>query len=143
MRARLGAVILLLSGAVAGAEDWPGWRGPTGQGTCTEKDLPLEWSGKSGKNVLWKMPLPGGEGLRQEQNQSSPIVKKGLVFVTSSFWPKSTTAKEFPEHHVVCHSFADGKALWDVKVEPGPWLFSDLRGGDTAPTPAAGGVAIA
>src|SRR5262249_12489651 len=31
---------------------------------------------------------------------------------------------------------ADGQLLWDAKVEPGPWLLSDLRGGYTAPTPA-------
>ena len=123
----------------AGAGDWPGWRGPTGQGTCTEKELPLEWSARTGKNVLWKTPLPGAEEKRpQDQNQSSPIVKKGLVFVAASYWPAGTTKKEFPEHHVACFRAADGKPLWDAKVAPGPWSrSSDLRGGYTAPTPAA------
>ena len=135
----LSLAILACLTPPAGADDWPCWRGPTGQGICTEKDLPLEWSAKTGKNVLWKSPLPGSDGkMHQDQNQSSPIVKKGLVFVTTSFWPAGTNTKEFPEHHVVCFRAADGKQLWDKKVAPGPWSrASDLRGGYTAPTPAA------
>jgi outer membrane protein assembly factor BamB len=123
----------------AGASDWPGWRGPTGQGTCADKTLPLEWSARTGKNVLWKAPLPGADGkARQDQNQSSPIVKKGLVFLTTSFWPAGGSTRDFPEHHVVCFRATDGKRLWDEKVKPGPWSrSSDLRGGYTAPTPAA------
>src|SRR5437763_780699 len=55
------------------ARYWPGWRGPTGVGYTTEKDLPLTWDGKSGKNLLWKVPL-GGVG------NSSPIVWGDRVF---------------------------------------------------------------
>jgi outer membrane protein assembly factor BamB len=137
--ARSLALVLAALAGSAPAADWPGWRGPTGMGVCTEKGLPLVWDGKTGKNVLWKAPLPGGDGKRrQDQNQSSPVVRKGLVFVTTSFWPAGTTTKDFPEHHVVCFRAADGKQLWDVKVAPGPWSRAgDLRGGYTAPTPAA------
>src|SRR5262245_35035622 len=40
------------------AADWPAWRGPTGQGHCEEKNLPLKWSGgKNQENVKWKVPL--------------------------------------------------------------------------------------
>jgi outer membrane protein assembly factor BamB len=121
------------------ADDWPGWRGPTGQGTCAQKNLPLEWSARTGKNVLWKKEIPGAGGkLRQDQNQSSPIVKKGLVLLTTSFWPAGRSPKEFPEHHVVCFRAADGKLLWDTKIAHGPWSRAeDLRGGYTVPTPAA------
>jgi outer membrane protein assembly factor BamB len=97
----------------------------------------VEWDAKTGKNVLWKMALPG-EGLRQDQNQSSPIVKKGLVFLTTSYWAKGTTGKDFPEHHVVCFRADDRKQNWDEKIAPGPWSRApDLRGGYTVPTPAA------
>jgi outer membrane protein assembly factor BamB len=129
---------MLAVAASAGAADWPGWRGPTGQGVCAEKDLPLRWDAKSGLNILWKTPLPGADGkLRQDQNQSSPIVKKGLVFITTSYWPAGRSEKQYPEHHVVCYRGRDGKQLWDTTVDPGPWLLSDLRGGYTVPTPAA------
>jgi outer membrane protein assembly factor BamB len=132
---------LALTGAGARAADWPGWRGPTGQGICAEKGLPLEWSAKTGKNVLWKSPLPRADGKANlDQNQSSPVVSRGRVFVTVSFWPAGTSVKNFPEHHVACYRVGDGKQLWDVKVAPGPWSrASDLRGGYTVPTPAADG----
>jgi outer membrane protein assembly factor BamB len=138
----LAASILLTAGR-ADAEDWPGWRGPTGQGVSAEKDLPLTWGGKGGDNVLWKAVLPGVEAKgRQDQNQSSPIVAGGRVFVTASYWPAGAAEKGYPEHHVACWQADDGKPLWDVKVAPGPWQLTDLRGGYTAPTPAADGARV-
>jgi outer membrane protein assembly factor BamB len=110
-------------------------------GQTDESNLPLAWGGTDGANVLWKVPLPGTESKAgQDQNQSSPVVADGRVFVTASYWPKGRPdPKAFPEHHVVCYRAADGRLLWDAKVEPGPWLLSDLRGGYTAPTPAVDG----
>jgi outer membrane protein assembly factor BamB len=131
--------VLLVACATGPAADWPGWRGPTGLGLCAEKDLPLVWGGKDDKNVRWKVPLPGIDAkAAQDENQSSPIVFGDRLVVTASYWPgDKKDPKAYPEHHVVCYHIADGKLLWDVKVEPGPWLLSDLRGGYTAPTPAA------
>jgi outer membrane protein assembly factor BamB len=140
MKTRGALLALLMATAVGQASDWPGWRGPTGQGISDERDLPLRWDAKSGGNVLWKAPLPGqDEKNRQDQNQSSPIVSRGRVFVTASYWGAGATDKDFPEHHVACYRADDGKLLWDVTVPPGPWRLRDLRGGYTAPTPAADG----
>src|SRR5438105_2797683 len=112
-------VVLMLVPGVSFAGDWPGWRGPTGQGICTEKDLPVKWDAKTGNSILWKVSIPGADGkLRQDQNQSSPIVKKGLVFITTSYWPAGRSEKEYPEHHVVCYRAGDGKRLWDVTIDP-------------------------
>jgi len=134
----LAVIACALGVTFATAADWSGWRGPTGMGQTDDKKLPLTWNGKTGENVLWKMPLPGvEEQAAQDQNQSSPIVHRGRVFVTVSYWPGKIDAKKQPEHHVACYRATDGKLLWDAKVEPGPWLFADLRGGYTAPTPAA------
>jgi outer membrane protein assembly factor BamB len=134
---------LLLTFALAtpAAADWPGWRGPTGMGQAPDTDLPVTWGGKDNANVRWKAPLyPGPDKVRFDQNQSSPIVHSGRVFVTFSYWPAGTDPeKRPPEHHVLCFDAADGKRLWDTTVEPGPWLLKDLRGGYTAPTPAADG----
>jgi outer membrane protein assembly factor BamB len=125
---------------LAEAADWPGWRGPTGLGYTTEKGLPVDWGGKEQKNILWKQPLfPGQDKARLDNNQSSPIVCRGRVFVTTSFWPPAVSLKEYPEHHVTCFRTSDGKRLWDTRVKPGPWLLQDLRGGYTAPTPASDG----
>ncbi|MCI0680622.1 MAG: PQQ-like beta-propeller repeat protein [Gemmataceae bacterium] len=123
---------------VATAGDWPGWRGPTGMGHTTETNLPLTWGGKTGVNVRWKMSLPGQDrNAGQDQNQSSPVVCQGRVFVTASYWPGKPDPGAYPTHHVACYRAEDGKLLWDVPVPPGPWRLTDLRGGYTAPTPAA------
>jgi outer membrane protein assembly factor BamB len=142
----VGLALVVLSGALAPAaaqgraEQWPGWRGPTGQGHTPARDLPLTWGGNDGENVLWRAPLlPDPEKARPDHNQSSPIVWGDRVFVTVSYWPATGPPKEFPEHHLLCFRAGDGKPLWDCRVPPGPWLLTDLRGGYTAPTPATDG----
>ena len=124
--------------AVAG--DWPGYRGATGMGVIQAKaKLPLRWDAKTGENVLWKAPLPLGDGA-PDHNQGSPIVSNGRVFVTSCVWAADANRKATqPEHHLTCYRLADGKQLWDRVVKPGPWTISDLRGGYAAPTPASDG----
>lgn len=72
---RLLPVLLSLSAlALAGAEDWPGWRGPTASGISTLKDVPASWS--ADRNVAWKTPLEG-RGL------SSPVVWGDRIFLTA------------------------------------------------------------
>jgi len=141
MRVDLAAFcIVFVVASAAAAGDWPGWRGPSGQGISDEKGLPQQWDGKKGENVLWKVPLPFPKKARLDNNQSSPIVYKDRVYVTVSFWPEGVDAsKKQPEHRVICYDVADGKLQWDVGVEPGPWQFGDLRGGYTAPTPTCDG----
>jgi outer membrane protein assembly factor BamB len=57
-----------------GGEDWPGWRGPDGNGIAPGSP-PVEWSEQ--KNVRWKAALPG-------KGNSSPVVFGKWVFVTSA-----------------------------------------------------------
>ena len=120
------------------ADDWPGFRGPTGLGYTSDEHLPLTWGGPEGKNVLWKSALKG-------QGHASPIVWDDLVFVSTAWWPPKgeAQAKVMPEHHVTCYRASDGKLMWDTLVQPGPWLRSDFRsgpgGGYAGPTPATDG----
>src|SRR2546421_819411 len=116
--------------ASASAEDWPQFRGISGQGICNEKDLPTSWSIRTGQNILWKAPLP-----RSDNPYSSPIVCKGKVITTINM-------NAGREHHVLCFDSANGKPLWDRIVPPGPWTLTDLRGGYAAPTPACDGQRI-
>src|SRR5919202_5348422 len=67
--------VLLCAPGVAVAEDWPGFRGPTGQGISSEKGLPTRWSAT--ENVAWKAAIPG-------EGWSSPVVCGGRVFVTAA-----------------------------------------------------------
>ena len=133
-------VIALISTHLRAGENWPGFRGPTGQGVTDEKNLPRTWGGKSAENVLWKVPLPGAEpGNKPDHNQASPIVWKDRVFVSMVYWPKDVDKAESPEHRVACYAVADGKKLWDVDAKPGPWKLKDFRGGYSAPTPCTDG----
>ncbi len=120
------AFVVTMSFSVCAA-DWPQWRGPTGLGFTSEKNLPVKWGGSNGENILWKSPLPKGDN-----PYSSPIVWRDHVFVT-------TVLNNPLEHHVICFQKSDGKQLWDTLVPPGPWHLGDLRCGYGAPTPATDG----
>lgn len=130
---RWAVLVLLLAAGPACGGDWPSFRGAGGRAITEEKNLPRAWGGKSEENVLWKAPLKG-------TGQSSPIVTGDRVLVAAVSWPGGKPLKEeYPEHRITCYRAGDGKELWDTKVEPGPWLLGDLRGGYCAPTPAADG----
>jgi outer membrane protein assembly factor BamB len=74
-RIALLLLVLSLSGLAVDAQDWPEFRGPTGQGISTERGLPLEWS--ESRNVIWKTKVPG-------RGWSSPVVSGGRVWVTTA-----------------------------------------------------------
>jgi hypothetical protein len=44
-----GFVAILTVAIPLRAEDWPSWRGTTGMGHTSEKELPLTWGGKDGE----------------------------------------------------------------------------------------------
>src|SRR6516164_4926255 len=107
-RIRAAVVVLLWTGTTLAA-DWPGWRGPTGLGYTEEKDLPLTWDAKTGKNVLWKTLLHGGVRNNPEFSSpgwSCPIVWGDRLFLTTAVWPQGMSQEErrksIPEHHVLC-----------------------------------------
>lgn len=77
MPPRWMAALLLPTLLCAGvhAEDWPQFRGPTGQGHSTEVGLPVEWS--ESRNVLWKTSVAG-------DGWSSPVVAGGRVWLTTA-----------------------------------------------------------
>jgi outer membrane protein assembly factor BamB len=145
-RAPLAACAVLLVSAVCLAGDWPGWRGPTGQGHSDEKDLPLNWDAKTGKNVVWKALLHGGARKNPEMNSpgwSCPIVWRGRVFLTTAVWKPGLDNKErkkvIPEHHVLCYRAEDGKQLWDTPVPAGKCLVDNGYHGYAVPTPVTDG----
>ncbi len=132
----------IFTSSVSAGENWPAWRGPTGDGQSDEKNLPLTWGGKNQENILWKTPLFPSDKVKRDQNQSSPIVWGQRVFATVSYWPDGTDGKDYPEHHLLCFDAKTGNKLWDTLIPPGPWKLKDLRGGYTAPTPATDGTHV-
>jgi outer membrane protein assembly factor BamB len=68
-------LLLLLPGLISFVQDWPQFRGPTGQGHSDERGLPLTWS--ETKNVRWKVPIPG-------RGWSSPVVQGDRIWLTTA-----------------------------------------------------------
>jgi outer membrane protein assembly factor BamB len=90
----------LLAASLAQAGNWPAWRGPTGQGHCDEKNLPITWSAK--QSVKWKVPL-------EHQGNSTPVVWGDRIFLTQA-------NKGGSERSLLCFARADGKLLWQETV---------------------------
>jgi len=142
----LALAILCLLQVASFAEDWPGWRGPTGLCYSKEKDLPLTWNVKTGENILWKTLLHGGAKNNPDFTSpgwSSPIVSRGRIFLTTAIWPQGLSDKErrasIAEHHVLCFSIKDGKQLWDTVVPAGKMVVTNIYHGYAVPTPATDG----
>jgi len=95
---------LFFAAIAAAANEWPEFRGPSGQGVARgAAELPVEWS--QTKNVAWKQPVPGA-------GWSSPIASRGRVFVTSGI----TSAAGNPALHLLCFDAATGRLEWNTEV---------------------------
>lgn len=92
--------VALVGASLAGAENWPGWRGPSGDGRVRDRQAPLTWS--QTENVLWKVALP-------EPGNSSPIIWEDRVFITQSTDNGKTRA-------VHCYNRANGDLLWTGEI---------------------------
>jgi outer membrane protein assembly factor BamB len=101
MKRYLCVLVLLGWTAWLSADDWPAWRGPTGQGFCAEKNLPLQWSDKN--NVKWKVPLA-------EEGNSTPVIWGDKIFL-------SQATKGGAKRSLLCLARADGKLIWQKDVE--------------------------
>jgi len=104
---------LFASGAVTcalgGQEEWPQWRGPSGNGLAS-CGAPTRWSDE--ENVRWAVALPGRGG-------STPIAVAGRVLLTTAVSRAGTTEQDsedgLVEHdfRALCFSQATGALLWE------------------------------
>ncbi len=111
-----------LGGTVWG-EDWPGFRGPTGQGHTSASGLPLRWS--TTENVRWKRPIPG-------EGWSSPIVHGDRVFITCAT-EKGTVCR------VLCLDRKTGSVLWNRELFKQVPIRSREKNSPATPTPVTDG----
>jgi outer membrane protein assembly factor BamB len=86
----------------AQTERWPEFRGPTGQGHSTERDVPLEWS--ESRNVLWKTPVQG-------RGWSSPVVERDRVWLTTAISGRGGTSLR-----AVAFDVETGREVLNVEV---------------------------
>jgi len=92
----------------ASAENWPAWRGPRGDGTSLEKNVPTKWDGPSGENIAWRVAIPGG-------GHASPIVWEDRIFLTSCL-----DEKDQPARVLLCLHRETGERLWQRTVLTAP-----------------------
>ena len=78
------------------AKAWPRFRGPDGSGVAPYASIAETWDASSGKNILWKtpVPLPGN---------SSPVVWGNRVFLSGA---------DRNRREVDCFDADGGKLLW-------------------------------
>ena len=150
----LGAALLLIGAASspALAANWPGWRGPNGDGTTTTAaNLPETWS--QTENVKWKVEMPAWSG-------SSPTVWGDRIFLnTPSKEEASAKPPPAPEPPVpgkkarpkpaggrgpggqelllVCLDRATGRELWRRQYDRGNDI--KMKHNMTSPSPVTDG----
>jgi outer membrane protein assembly factor BamB len=118
-------VVLFVTLAVnvtAQAEPWPGWRGPRGDGTCLESNVPTNWNPAG---AVWKTAIPG-------QGHASAIVWGDRVCT-------ATARPETRERILLCLDRASGKILWQQTVVEGPLEKLNKENSHASGTPATDG----
>ncbi len=106
----------------ADPEAWPCWRGPRGDGTSLEANVPTDWDPAG---ALWKTAIPG-------QGHASAIAWGDRV-VTATAFPASQ------ERALLCLDRATGKILWQETVVKGPLEKLNKENSYASGTPATDG----
>lgn len=105
------AAVLVSCGSISHANDWPQFRGPSGNATAPEANPPVKWSDT--ENILWKTELPG-------RGASSPIVFENRIFLTAytgyGVDSEEPGDKENLKLHVLCFERDSGKLIWDKSI---------------------------
>ena len=112
--------------SVTQAQNWPGWRGPNGDGTSIETNLPIHWD--SVTNVLWKSRVPG-------IGYASPIVWGDKLFTV-------TALTETQEKVLLCYNCKNGDLLWQKTMLKGTFENKHDNNSYASGTPATDGTRI-
>jgi len=121
----LVAGLLVCSMKATHAENWPCWRGPRGDGTCIETNVPGRWDPAV---ALWKTELPG-------RGHASPIVWGDRIFTVTAF-------PETKERVLLGLDRRSGKILWQRTVVKGPLEKLHKENSYASGTPATDGERI-
>ncbi len=106
------------------AENWPRWRGPTGNMISTETGIATQWG--PDRNVAWRTTLPGPAG-------STPVVWGDRIFLTTLIG-----SEDGAELAVACLS-TSGEKLWQQTVGGGnQWARVD-KGNSASASPVTDG----
>ena len=122
---KIGLFILsLASTALAG--EWPGWRGPTGDGIVPDSNAPLEWSLE--KDLKWKVKVPG-------KGHASPVIWGDALFLVSA-------DEESGERMLIRLNLKSGKTVWKKIVLEAPIEKVHRKNSRASSTPVTDGSSI-
>lgn len=102
----LSCVTVLVLPFDTSAENWPGWRGPRGDGTSAAQRFPLQWNGANGQNIAWKVAIPG-------EGHASPIIFADRIFLV-------TCLLDSKDRQLICLDRQSGEILWRKNVFRAP-----------------------
>ena len=91
---------LIGDGIAEPIENWPGWRGPRGDGSSLDKQAPVTWSDTD--NIAWKIPIPG-------KGHASPIIWEDRLFLVTALEPAN-------ERTLLCLDRRNGNVLWQNTI---------------------------
>ena len=93
-------LVLFLTSLAGAGENWPQFRGPTGDGQSNATGLPVTWS--ETENVVWKTAVHG-------RAWSSPVVWGDQIWMT-------TATEDGLAMFAVCVDLRTGKVRRDIKI---------------------------
>ncbi|MDA1165870.1 MAG: PQQ-binding-like beta-propeller repeat protein [Planctomycetota bacterium] len=107
----LSLAIVISFSSLSSANDWPQFRGASGNATAPESNPPIRWS--DSENIAWKTKLPG-------RGASSPVVFGNRIFLTA-FSGYGLTFEDPGDKanlklHVLCFERDSGKLMWDKSL---------------------------
>jgi outer membrane protein assembly factor BamB len=80
--------------------NYPSFRGPFGQGRSHHNNIPVEWDGPSGKNILWKVEIP-------LKGYNSPVIWGDFLYLTGA---------DQSSQVVYCYNRNTGQLIWQHPV---------------------------
>jgi len=125
---KLALLFLSLVPTVSFAENWPGWRGPRGDGSSVETNVPLTWDATKNEGVAWKVAVPYG-------GHSSPVVWGDRIFVTGA-------DEANPRRMLTAFDRTSGKLLWEREIAKTPLEKKHKLNSWASGTPATDGVLV-
>jgi outer membrane protein assembly factor BamB len=123
------SLFFLVSSSWLQAEDWPGWRGPRGDGTSIDTGFPIQWTAT--QNVVWKVAIPG-------RGHSSPIIWGDRVFLTSCLEGEAP-GNEPCDRVLISLDRKSGQIHWKTVVEKAPLERIHTLNSYSSSTPATDG----
>jgi outer membrane protein assembly factor BamB len=115
----LAVAVLCSLALVAGAADWPQWRGPERNGVSKETGLLKEWP-KAGPKLLWQVKDLG-------EGYATPSVVGDRIYVLSS--------KGMDDEYVQARDVKDGKTIWTTRLgKVGPNQMANYPCARSTPT---------